>query len=177
MPANLESKIQLVSELAEKLGDAKSIVIVDYRGLNVEELNNLRKQTRESEIEYKVYKNTMVRRALEKAAIEGLTDYFEGPTAIAISIVDEVAPAKVLNDFAKEHKNLEIKAGYVDGKPLDVAGVKSLAALPSKEVLVAQALGGLNAPISGFVGVLNGTIRALAIALGQIAEKKEKEEA
>lgn len=177
MSANLEAKIKLVEELAEKLGNAKSIIIVDYRGLNVEEVTNLRSQTREAAVEYKVYKNTMMRRALEKAGIEGLNEYFVGPTAIAISVEDEVAPAKILNKFSQDHKNMEIKGGYVDGKPVDIAGVKSLAALPPREVLVAQALGGLNAPISGFVGVLNGTIRALAIALGQIAEQKEKEEA
>lgn len=177
MPANLEGKIQLVNELAEKLGNAKSLVVVDYRGLNVEELTNLRSQTRANDVEYKVYKNTMVRRALDQAEIEGLTEYFVGPTAIAISFEDEVTPAKIINDFAGQHKNMEIKAGYVDGKAIDVAGVKSLASLPAKEVLIAQALGGLNSPIAGFVGVLNGTIRALAIALGQIAEQKEKEEA
>ncbi len=175
MPANLEAKIQLVNDLAEKFSNAKSIVIVDYRGLNVEELNDLRKQTRESDVEYKVYKNTMVRRALDQAEIEGLTEFFVGPTAIAVSLVDEVAPAKILNDFSKEHKDLEIKAGYVDGNAVDVEEVKSLAALPAKEVLQAQVLGGFNAPIAGFAGVLSATMRGLAIALGQIAEQKEQE--
>ncbi len=175
MPANLEEKIKLVDDLSQKLSGAKSIVIVDYRGLTVEELTDLRSQTRANEVDYKVYKNTMVRRALEKAGIEGLTELFVGPTAIAVS-QDEVAPAKILDEFAKGHKNLEIKGGYVDGKAIDVAGVTNLAKLPSKEMLVAKVLGGLNAPISGFVGVLNGTIRALAIALNQIAEQKGQEQ-
>ncbi len=177
MPANLEEKIQLVNELADKFGQAKSIIVVDYRGLNVEELNDLRKQTREEDVEYKVYKNTMVRRALDQAEIEGISEYFVGPTAVAISQIDEVTPARILNNFAKDHNNLEIKVGYVSGQPFDLEQVKSLASLPPKEELVAKALGGLNAPITGLAGVLNATIRGLAIALGQIAEQKQNEEA
>lgn len=175
--SNIEAKAQLVDELAKKLSDAKSTVVVDYRGLNVEELTDLRKQAREANVDYKVYKNTMMRRALEKAGIEGFETYFVGPTAVAVSMEDEVTPAKILNNFAKDHKALEIKAGYVDGAVMGPEGVKELASLPSKEVLIAKALGGLNAPIAGFAGVLNATLSGLAIALNQIAEKKAAEEA
>ncbi|MGI6109731.1 MAG: 50S ribosomal protein L10 [Eubacteriaceae bacterium] len=174
---NIELKSQLVSEIAEKLKNSPSTIVVDYRGLNVDEVTNLRKQARDAGVEYKVYKNTMVRRALEQAGIEGMEEYFTGPTAVAFAAEDAVTPAKILNDFTKDHKNLEIKAGLVDGKVVDTAGVVQLAKLPSKEVLIAQVLGGLNAPITGFVGVLNANLRGLAVALGQIAEQKAAAEA
>ncbi len=174
---NIEVKQQLVSAISDKLKNSQAAVVVDYRGLNVEEVTELRKLSREAGIEYKVYKNTMMRRALEEAGIDGLTEVFVGPTAIAVSLEDAVAPAKILSEFAKTHKNLEIKAGLVDGKAIDAAGVADLAKLPAREVLIAQVLGGLNAPISGFANVLNGNLRGLAVALNAIAEKKQAEEA
>ncbi len=175
--AIIESKAKLVDELADKLKNAPSTIVVDYRGVNVDEVTALRKAAREAGVEYKVYKNTMVKRALDKAGIEGFSEYFEGPTAIAIATEDAVAPAKVLDKYAKEFKNLEIKAGLVDGKVVDVDGVTALAKLPAREVLVAQVLGTLNAPITGLVNVLNGNIRGLAVALNAIAEQKAAQEA
>ena len=166
----LEQKKQVVAELSESLKGACIGVIVDYKGITVAE-DKLRKQLRETG-EYKVVKNTLLKLALKDAGIEGLDSVLEGTTAIAISKDDYTGSAKALCDFADKSKTFEIKAGFVDGKVIDAAGVKNLAKLPSKEVLVAQALSGLNAPITGFVTVLNGTMKGLVVALNAIAEKQ-----
>lgn len=167
----LEQKKQVVTELAEHLRAACTGVIVDYKGITVADDTKLRKQLREVG-DYKVVKNTLLKLALKEAGIEGLDSVLEGTTAIAISKDDYVGSAKVLSDFAEKSKTFKIKAGFVDGNVIDEAGVKNLAKLPSKEVLVAQVLGGLNAPITGFVTVLNGTMKGLVVALNAIAEKQ-----
>ena len=167
----LEQKKQVVAELSESLKSACIGVIVDYKGITVAEDTKLRKQLRETG-EYKVVKNTLLKLALKDAGIEGLDSVLEGTTAIAISKDDYTGSAKALCDVADKSKTFEIKAGFVDGKVIDAAGVKNLAKLPSKEVLVAQALSGLNAPITGFVTVLNGTMKGLVVALNAIAEKQ-----
>ena len=172
---NIEAKQAIVQEIADKMKNAQGTVVVDYRGLNVEEVTELRKKARENNIDYKVYKNSMIRFAAKEAGVEGLLDVLVGPTAIAFCEDDPVAPAKLINDFAGEHKALEIKAGVVEGKVLDVAGVKELAELPPREVLVAKVLGGLNAPISGFANVLNANLKGLVVALNAIAEQKGAE--
>ena len=172
---NIEAKQAIVQEIADKMKNAQGTVVVDYRGLNVEEVTELRKKARENNIDYKVYKNSMMRFAAKEAGVEGLLDVLVGPTAIAFCEDDPVAPAKLINDFAGEHKALEIKAGVVEGKVLDVAGVKALAELPPREVLVAKVLGGLNAPISGFANVLNANLKGLVVALNAIAEQKGAE--
>lgn len=171
--AKVEEKQVIVQEIAEKFRNSQTAVLVDYRGLNVEEVTELRKKAREAGIDYKVYKNSMMRFAAKETGLEGLLDVMVGPTAVAFCETDPVAPAKLLSEFAKDHKALEIKAGMVDGKVLDVKGVEDLAELPPREVLVAKVLGGLNAPISGFVNVLNGNIRGLVVALNAIAEQKQ----
>lgn len=173
MSSKIESKKKLVEEIKEKISESQGIVLVDYRGLNVEEDTELRNQFRKAGVEYKVYKNTMMRFAFKDLGLEDFNKYLVGPSAIAYS-KDPVAPAKITNEFAKKHKNLEIKAGVVDGKVIDINGVKSLADLPSKEVLVAKVLGGLNGPISGFVNVLQGNMRNLVYALNAIAEQKQQ---
>ena len=172
---NIEAKQAIVQEIADKMKNAQGTVVVDYRGLNGEEVTELRKKARENNIDYKVYKNSMMRFAAKEAGVEGLLDVLVGPTAIAFCEDDPVAPAKLINDFAGEHKALEIKAGVVEGKVLDVAGVKELAELPPREVLVAKVLGGLNAPISGFANVLNANLKGLVVALNAIAEQKGAE--
>ena len=172
---NIEAKQAIVQEIADKMKNAQGTVVVDYRGLNVEEVTELRKKARENNIDYKVYKNSMMRFAAKEAGVEGLLDVLVGPTSIAFCEDDPVAPAKLINDFAGEHKALEIKAGVVEGKVLDVAGVKELAELPPREVLVAKVLGGLNAPISGFANVLNANLKGLVVALNAIAEQKGAE--
>lgn len=169
----LQAKRENVEEIKEKIEKAQAIVLVDYRGLNVEQLTELRKRYRSAGVEYKVYKNTMMRFAFKDSGYEAFNEYLKGPNAIAFGYDDPVQAAKITSEFAKEHKNLEIKAGIVDGKVIDVEGVKALAELPSREVLIAQVLGGFNAPIQGFVNVLQGTIRGLAIVLNAIREKQE----
>lgn len=167
----LKEKQQLVADLSEKLKGAAAGVLVDYKGINVEDDTKLRKELREAGVEYSVVKNTMLRFAAKEAGLEELSSVLEGTTALAVSAEDPVAAAKILSGYAEKSDNFSIKLGFVDGKVIDVAGVEALAKLPSKEVLVAQVLGGLNAPISGFANVLNANLRGLVIALDQIAQK------
>lgn len=166
-------KEQAVAEIKERLENSKGIVITDYRGLNVAEATELRKKLREAGVDYKVLKNTLTWIAAQQIGLNDLEDYLKGPTAIAFNEKDPVTPAKILIDFAKDHKALEIKGGVVEGKVVDAKQVKDLADLPSREVLIAQVLAGMQAPIAGFVTVLNGLPRNLVYALDQIRQKKE----
>lgn len=170
--ARMQEKQMLVQEIAEKITNSKSVVITDYRGLNVAEVTELRKQLREAGVEYKVLKNTMVRFAAEKVGIEGLNDILKGPNAIAFGMEDAVSPAKVLVDYAKDHEALEIKAGVLDNKVLSIDEVKNLAEIPPREVLLSMVLRGMQGPISGFVNVLQGNIRNLVYVLSAINEQK-----
>ena len=169
----LQAKVQNVDEIKEKINKAQSVVLVDYRGLNVAQLTELRSKYREAGVDYKVYKNTMMRFAFKHSGCEDFNEYLKGPSAVAFGFDDPVQAAKITAEFAKENEQLEIKAGIVDGKIIDVDGVKYLASLPPKEVLIAQVLGGIHAPIQGFANVLQGTIRSLATVLNAIAEKQE----
>lgn len=173
----LQAKKDIVEEIKEKVNESEAVVLVDYRGLNVEEITKLRKECRDAGVDYKVYKNTLMRFAFKDAGFEEFTEFLTGPNAVAFGYDDPVQAAKITSDFSKEHDKLEIKVGIVDGKIIDVKEVEALASLPSKEELVAQALRGLNAPITGLVNVLQGNIRNLAYALNAIKEKKEAQEA
>lgn len=173
MSNNQEAKKAVVSELVEKFSKAQSAVLVDYRGLNVEEVTELRATARKSNVDYKIYKNTMIRFAVKETGYEDLLKDLVGPSGLAFSYEDPIVAAKIFAEFGKNHKKMEIKAGMVDGKVLDAQGVMDLAELPSREVLVAKVLGSLNAPISGLVNVLQGNIRGLLVALNQIKEQKE----
>ncbi len=168
----LEQKKQAVAELSEKLKGACVGVVVDYKGITVADDTKLRKELREAGNEYKVVKNTLLSRALKDAGIDGMDSVLEGTTAIAMHTEDYVSAAKILSKYAEDSKTFELKAGFVDGKVVDAEAIKNLAKLPSKEVLIAQTLGGLNAPITGFVTVLNGTMKGLVVALNAIAEKQ-----
>ena len=168
----LQAKTQNIEEIKEKINNAQAVVLVDYRGLNVEQLTELRSLYRKAGVEYKVYKNTMMRFAFKDSGLEEFNEYLKGPSAVAFGYDDPVQVAKITSEFAKKNDKLEIKAGIVDGKVIDVSGVNSLADLPSREVLIAQVLGGFNAPIQGFANVLQGTIRSLATVLNAIAEEK-----
>jgi len=174
LPSNkiLEQKKQVVQELTEKVKSAQSIVLADYRGLTVEQDTVLRNALRAAGVEYKVVKNTLTSFAMKANGLEGLDSCLNGPTAMAISSTDAIAPAKVLSEYAKKFEKLELKAGVVEGKVIDVDGIKALAEVPSREVLIAKMLGSFNAPITGFVNVLNGNVRGLVVALNAIAEKK-----
>lgn len=161
-----------VAELIEKLTDAKSIVVTDYMGLDVAEITELRKQLREAGVDYKVVKNTLARIAAKKAEIEDINEYFVGPTAVAFGMEDAVSPAKVLVDFSRDNEKLEIKGGALNGEIINLDKVKSLADIPPREVLLAKALAGMQAPISGLVNVLQGNLRGLVQVLNQIKEEK-----
>ncbi|MCK0473311.1 50S ribosomal protein L10 [Halalkalibacter sp. APA_J-10(15)] len=160
----LEQKKQVVSTIATKLRDSKATVVVDYRGLNVAEVTELRKQLREAGVEFKVYKNSLARRATAEAGLTELDEQLVGPTAIAFSEDDVIAPAKVLNNFAKEHEALEIKAGVLEGQVVSVAEVKALAELPSREGL-----------LSMLANVLQAPVRSFALATKAVAEQKEEQ--
>lgn len=160
--AKVEVKKPIVDEISELLKDAKSAVLVDYRGLTVEQDTNLRKQLREAGVVYKVYKNTMINFAVKGTEFEELSKHLEGPTAIAISKEDATAPARVLYNFAKEAEALELKAGIVEGTYYDNEGIKLIATIPSREELLSKLLGSIQSPISNFARVIK-----------QIAEKQE----
>jgi large subunit ribosomal protein L10 len=168
----LEQKQKTVAALTECLKSSCTGVIVSYKGITVAQDTKLRKELREAGGDYSVVKNTLLSRALKNAGIDGLDHVLEGTTALAISKDDYVTSAKILAKFAETNKTFEIKAGFVDGGAIDAEGVKELASLPSKEVLVSRVLAGFNAPISGFVTVLNGTLKGLVVALNAIAEKQ-----
>ncbi|MGM8216198.1 50S ribosomal protein L10 [Bacillaceae bacterium W0354] len=164
MSAIIEQKKQQVQEIADKLSNSKTTILVDYRGLNVEQVTELRKQLRDAGVDFKVYKNTMTRRATEKAGYEGLNDVLVGPTAIAFSEEDVVAPAKILGKFAKDIEALEIKGGIIEGNIATVEQIQELADLPSYEGLVSMLLSVLQAPVRNF-----------AYAAKAIADQKEEQ--
>lgn len=159
----IERKETVVNEIAEKLESSVSTIVVDYRGLNVTEVTELRQKLREAGVDFKVYKNTMTRRATEKTNLTDLDEHLVGPTAIATSKEDVVAPAKVLNNFAKDHNALEIKTGIIEGRVVSLEEITQLASLPSYDGMVSMLLSVLQAPI-----------RNLALATKAVAEQKEE---
>ena len=168
----LEEKKKAVSELAEKLRSASGGVLVDYKGITVEQDTQLRAEMRKAEVEYLVVKNTLTRFAVKECGYEDLLPVLEKMTAVAVSKNDPVAPAKILKSYADKIETFNIKAGFVEGKVIDAAEVNTLETLPSKETLIAKVMGSLNSPITGLVNVLNGNIRGLACVLQAIHDKK-----
>jgi large subunit ribosomal protein L10 len=160
--AKVEVKQPIVNEISELLNGAQTAVLVDYRGLTVEQDTNLRKQLREAGVVYKVYKNTMINFAIQGTEFESLGQHLEGPTAIAISKDDATAPARILYEFSKTAEALELKAGVVEGTYYDSEGIKAIATIPSREVLISRLLGSMQSPITNFARVIK-----------QIAEKNE----
>ena len=175
MNVQRQKKAKAVEEIKDKLQSSQAAVLTDYRGLNVAEITELRFKLREAGVEYKVLKNTLTWRAAQEVGLEKLKEYLEGPTAIAFSVEDPVAPAKILNGFAKTHDALEIKAGVLEGKVIQFEKVKELADLPSREELLAQTVGGMQAPLYGLVNVLQGSIRNLVYVLEAVREQKESQ--
>ena len=171
----LSLKQQVVSEIKDAIQNSKSVSIVEYRGLTVSEISDLRNKYRAEGVSYKVYKNTMVKIALEELGYDGFEEYLSGPNGFVFSNEDMDAGTRGTANFAKENEKLVIKAGLLDGKVLNPDEVKALAKLPSREVLVAQVLGTLNAPIAGLANVLQGTIRKVVYALNAVKEKQEQE--
>lgn len=161
--STIEQKQKVVEEIAEKFKDSQSTVLVDYRGLDVAQITELRKQLRDNNVEYKVYKNTLARRAIQDTDLEELTDVLVGPTAIAFSKEDVVAPAKILHEFSKDHEDLEIKGGVIEGKVATLDDIQELSTLPDHTGLVSMLLSVLQAPI-----------RNLAYVTKAVAEQKEE---
>lgn len=169
----LSEKQAIVEDLAQKLQNACAGVLVDYSGTDVATDTQLRRAMRAAGVEYAVVKNTLTRFAVNKAGYEAIDPFLNGPTALAISATDPVAPAKLLCEYAnKKDSSIKIKIGFVEGKIVSEQEIQALAELPSREALVAQVLGTMVAPITGLATVLNANIRGLAVALNAIAEKK-----
>jgi len=168
----LSEKQELVKALAEKLDGSVSGVLVDYKGTDVVTDTEMRRKMREAGVEYTVIKNSMLRFASTEANLEDLHPFLEGPTALAIHTDDPVAPAKTVFAYVGKDKPMQVKVGFVDGKIISAAEVEALSKLPARDVLVAQVLGTMIAPITGLATVLNANIRGLAVALQAIADKK-----
>lgn len=162
--ASIAKKAQEVEVVTAKLKEAASVVVVDYRGLTVDEVTELRKQLREANVEMKVIKNGILRRAAEAAGLEGMGDVFVGPTAVAFSNEDVVAPAKIMNGFSKDAKALEIKGGIIEGNVSSAEEIVALAKLPNREGLLSMLLSVLQAPV-----------RNVAYAVKAVADAKEEE--
>ena len=171
MAAGMANKAIIIEEIKDKLSRAKGVVLVDYSGINVQEVTELRAQFRKANVEYKVYKNTLVLRAANELGIEDLEQYLHGTTAFAFDYENPVAPAKVLTEYIGKIKKMQIKSGILESRVVSAAGVEDLSKLPSKEILVAQLLGVMNAPVRDFASVLNGTARSLVQVLSAIQEK------
>lgn len=164
--AKVEQKQIIVNEIKEKLEKATSAVLVDARGLTVEQDTALRKQLREAGVDYKVYKNTMMNFAVQGTQFEGLKDYFEGPSAIAICYEDPTVGAAIISKFSKTAKALEFKAGVIEGTCYDAKGMVAVADIPSREVLLSKLLGSFKSPMGSFARVIQA-----------VADKKAEEEA
>ncbi|MBC7075262.1 MAG: 50S ribosomal protein L10 [Syntrophomonadaceae bacterium] len=169
----LEEKQKVVEEIKQKFQDVSLVIFTDYRGINVEEMTELRNRLRQPGVEYKVLKNTMLRFALEKLGYEDMVDSIVGPNAVLFSAEDPVTPAKTIFDFSKQYKKLEVKVGILEGQVVSAEKIKSLAELPAKEELLAQVVGTMQAPITSFVYVLNANLSGLVRAIDQIRQQKE----
>jgi len=171
----IEQKQAIVNEFKEKFSEAKIVIVTDYKGLDVTTLNGLRGRLREKNIEFHVVKNTLLRRASEGSDLALISDCFVGPSAVAYSSDDPVAPAKILTEFAKENESLEIKAGVMEGRVLDTAAIKALSNLPSREQLLGQLLSVINGVPTGLVRVLNGVPQQFLNLLAAMKDKNMAE--
>ncbi len=172
--AKVELKQPIVQEISDNIKDAQSVVVVDYRGLTVAEDTQLRKQLREAGVTYKVYKNTLVNRAIEGTEFAGLAEVLEGPSAFAISTTDATAPARVLAKFAKTAPALEMKAGVVEGTFYDAAGMASIASIPGREELLSRLLGSMQSPVTNLARVLNQIAEKGGAADAEVAAPAEE---
>jgi len=170
---DLEQKKSIVEDLHERFSKSKVLIVTDYKGLDVTTINALRRKLREVDVEYTVVKNSLMVRAAEDTDVDLIKESFKGPNAIAISYEDPVAPAKVLTDFAKENKKLEIKMGVMDGKVMDASAIQALSALPSKEVLIGQLLSVMNGVPTGLVRALNAVPAGFVNVLQALKDQKE----
>jgi len=169
----INEKKRIVEDLHEKFSKSKVVILTDYKGLDVDSINDLRRKLRESQIQYQVVKNSLLIRASKDTDVELIKDSFKGPSAVALSFDDPVSPAKVLIKFAGENEKLEIKVGTMDGKVLDISAIKALSALPSREVLMGQLLSVMNGVPTGFVRALVDVQKRFLNVMMAIKEQKE----
>jgi len=169
----LSEKKSIVEELHERLEKTAVVILTDYKGLNVKDVTVLRSELRKADVQYRVVKNTLLRKASENTDSFAIEKYFKGPSAIAFSYEDPVAPAKVLVKFAEDNKKLEIKVGVMNGKVIDQEQIKALASMPSREQLLGQVLSVMNAVPTSFVRVLNGVPGAFVNVLQALKDQKE----
>jgi large subunit ribosomal protein L10 len=173
MPKTRVQKEQIVQDLTDKFNRLTSAVFVDYHGLPVNEVEELRDKLHEADVEYHVIKNRLLKIAVEKSDLNVKMEVIEGPLAAGISYSDAVAPAKILYEFAKTHEHVKILHGIVEGELVDKQNVEALAQLPSKEELLARMVGSINAPVSNFVGVLRAQVSSVVYVLQAVARSKE----
>lgn len=174
----LQKKQAVVDEIKQQIEDSHSVTLVEFKGLSVADVAELRNKYREAGVDYKIYKNTMVRLALKDLGIEGFDDLLNGPNALAFSKQDMVNGPKVSYEFAKDHEDqFSIKAGLMDGKAMTAQEVEQLSKLPNKEVLLSMVLRALQGPIAGLANVAQGTLRSAVYALEAVRKKKEEEAA
>lgn len=174
MPTTKAQKTAMLNEIKEKMSSSQVTILADIKGIPVAKITDLRSRLRKAGSEMKVAKNTIAGIAANEVGVEGLEEYLKGPTVFTFGIEDPVAPAKILSEFSKEIKQgLTIKAGVLEGKVIDAEGVKALADLPSREVLLAKVLGGMQAPMYGFASVLAANLRNLVYVVDQVRQQKE----
>ena len=173
LAVNLDEKKRIAQDLNERFSRAAVTIVTDYKGLDVAAINDLRRKLRQEEVEYQVAKNSLLIRASVETDVALIKDTFKGPNAVAMSYGDPVAPAKILTEFAKENKVFEIKIGVMDGKILDENAIKSLASLPSREVLLGTFVSTLNSVPTGFVRTLAEIPRQLLNVLQAVKDQKE----
>ena len=171
-----EAKVREIEELVEVLGNAQSVVLTDFVGLNVAEVSELRAKCRAEGVRFKVIKNTLAKRAVEQAGVSGLDGFLTGPNAWATHDSDQVATARVLSDFAKENDKLEIRAGYMEGRVISIEEIQALAKLPSREVLLSQVLGALQSPMAGFAGVCAALLRSVPTVVDAYRKQRAESE-
>lgn len=171
-----QKKQEIVQEIKERFDKSVSVVITDYRGLDVAQVTKMRAELREAGVEFKVLKNTLISLATKELELDELEPYLEGPTALAFGYEDPVLPAKILSKYTKEFKDLKIKGGVLEGNVVDLAAVQALADLPGREELLAQVLRGMQSPMAGFAGVLSGTLRNFVYVLDAVRQQKAEAE-
>ncbi len=171
---NKQDKVKEVGDLRERFSKVKAVILTDFTGLNVHKVTELRTKLRATKIEYKVVKNTLAKKAAEGTLIEAIKDHFLGPVGVVLSYDDPVAMAKVLADFSKKEEKLRIKIGVFENKIVDLNEIRKIANLPSREVLLSQLLAGIQSPIRGFVGILDGIMRNFIFTVDAIKELKTK---
>jgi large subunit ribosomal protein L10 len=167
-------KIEVLQDTQERLRDVRGIYLADFSGMSVEKLSLLRKRCREQKVQFRVIKNTLLKRAFHEHGIQELDPFLEGPTGLVFSPVSEMAPAKILADFAKEHERPRIKAAVVDGRLFDDKAIATLASLPSRDVLLSQLLSVFIAPMTQFLGAIDATLRLPAVMADVLEKERQK---